>query len=85
MWKRFIDILEWLSENCHSYEDIERFYRKMDNLTLVSITCNDLGDAFSIFSSINAKGLPLTLIDLMKVEYLSAVGTLDDDLITIYE
>ena len=85
MWKRFIDILEWLSENCHSYEDIERFYRKMDNLTIVSITCNDLGDAFSIFSSINAKGLPLTLIDLIKVEYLSAVGTLDDNLITIYE
>ena len=85
MWKRFIDILEWLSENCHSYEDIERFYRKMDNLTIVSITCNDLGDAFSIFSSINANGLPLTLIDLMKVEYLSAVGTLDDDLIKIYE
>lgn len=85
MWKRFIDILEWLSENCHSYEDIERFYRKMDNLTIVSITCNDLGDAFSIFFSINAKGLPLTLIDLMKVEYLSAVGTLDDDLIKIYE
>lgn len=85
MWKRFIDILEWLSENCHSYEDIERFYRKVDNLTIVSITCNDLGDAFSIFSSINAKGLPLTLIDLIKVEYLSAVGTLDDNLITIYE
>lgn len=85
MWKRFIDILEWLSENCHSFEDIERFYRKMDNLTIVSITCNDLGDAFSIFSSINAKGLPLTLIDLIKVEYLSAVGTLDDNLITIYE
>ena len=85
MWKRFIDILEWLSENCHTFEDIERFYRKVDNLTIVSITCNDLGDAFSIFSSINAKGLPLTLIDLIKVEYLSAVGASDEKLITVYE
>lgn len=85
MWKRFIDILEWLSENCHTFEDIERFYRKVDNLTIVSITCNDLGDAFSIFSSINAKGLPLTLIDLIKVEYLSAVGASDENLITVYE
>lgn len=85
MWKRFIDILEWLSENCHTFEDIERFYRKVDNLTIVSITCNDLGDAFSIFSSINAKGLPLTLIDLIKVEYLSTVGASDENLITMYE
>ena len=85
MWKRFLDINEWLSENCHTFEEIETFYKKVDKLTIVSITCNDLGDAFSIFSSINAKGLPLTLIDLIKVEYLSTAGASDESLINIYE
>lgn len=37
---------------------------------MLRITVNDLTDAFSIFTSINAKGLPLTLIDLLKSYYL---------------
>lgn len=85
MWKRFMDILEWLNENCHTYEDLVVFYDKLNHLTFVTITCNDLGDAFTIFSSINAKGLPLTLIDLIKVKYLSTVGNLESSLIKEYE
>ena len=85
MWKRFVDILEWLNENCHTYDDLVVFYNKLNRLTFVTITCNDLGDAFTIFSSINAKGLPLTLIDLIKVKYLSTVGNAELSLIKEYE
>ena len=85
MWKRFIDILEWLDENCHSFEELEIFYNKVNRLTFVAITCSDIGDALAIFSSINAKGLPLTLIDLIKVKYLATVSSLDDNLIKKYE
>lgn len=85
MWKRFIDILEWINENCYTYDDLVVLYDKLNYLKFVIITCNDLGDAFTIFSSINAKGLPLTLIDLIKVKYLSTVGNLESNLIKEYE
>lgn len=47
------------------------FYTKLNNVELLRITVNDLTDAFSVFTSLNAKGLPLTLIDLLKSYYLS--------------
>ncbi|GGP11247.1 DUF262 domain-containing protein [Oceanobacillus neutriphilus] len=50
---------------------INEFYHKLNNVELLRITVNDLTDAFSVFTSLNAKGLPLTLIDLLKSYYLS--------------
>lgn len=47
------------------------FYNKLNEVELLRITVNDLTDAYSVFTSLNAKGLPLTLIDLLKSYYLS--------------
>lgn len=46
------------------------FYDKLKEVEILKIEVSDLTDAFSIFTSFNAKGLPLTLIDLLKSYYL---------------
>ncbi|MCG4457737.1 hypothetical protein MAM08_08865, partial [Erysipelothrix rhusiopathiae] len=46
------------------------FYNKLNQLEVLRIVAENISDAFTVFSSINAKGLPLTLIDLMKSSYL---------------
>lgn len=51
-------------------QSLKEFYEKLNNVELLRITVNDLTDAYSVFTSLNAKGLPLTLIDLMKSYYL---------------
>ena len=38
----------------------------------------ELGDAFNVFSSLNSKGLPLTLIDLLKGEFISAASLVNE-------
>lgn len=50
---------------------LNEFYNKLNEVELLRITVNDLTDAYSVFTSLNAKGLPLTLIDLLKSYYLS--------------
>lgn len=54
-----------------TFEELNEFYNKLNNVELLRITVNDLTDAYSVFTSLNAKGLPLTLIDLLKSYYLS--------------
>lgn len=46
------------------------FYNKVNSSEILKIQVNNLSDAFTIFTSFNAKGLPLTLIDLLKSYYL---------------
>lgn len=53
------------------FEELNKFYNKLNEVELLRITVKDLTDAYSVFTSLNAKGLPLTLIDLLKSYYLS--------------
>ncbi len=53
-----------------SFENISNFYKKLNSIEILIIKVNNLTDAFSIFTSFNSKGLPLTLIDLLKSYYL---------------
>src|SRR5699024_3864764 len=55
----------------NKFSKLRQLYNKLNNVELLRITVNDLTDAFSVFTSLNAKGLPLTLIDLLKSYYLS--------------
>lgn len=55
----------------NTFSKLRQLYNKLNNVELLRITVNDLTDAFSVFTSLNAKGLPLTLIDLLKSYYLS--------------
>lgn len=68
--KRYKFIYEWLNEKFSDLEEINNFYKKLNEVILLRITVSDLSDAFAVFSSLNAKGMPLTLIDLLKTEYL---------------
>lgn len=71
MVKRYTSIVEWIRENLGSdFEKIIKFYQKVNHLELLQIIVDELVDAFSIFSSLNGKGLPLSLLDLLKVQYL---------------
>lgn len=76
MVKRYNYIIEWLREECINFNSLMKFYDKVNQLEILQIIVDDLVDAFSIFSSLNAKGLPLSLLDLLKVQYLEqATGT----------
>ena len=63
-----------------SFDKISKFYKKLNSIEILIIKVNNLTDAFSIFTSFNSKGLPLTLIDLLKSYYLkNAVTYLEEE------
>lgn len=70
--KRYNFIVDLFEEEFDGYKDAITFYNKLNNVEILRITANDITDAFTVFSSINAKGMPLTLIDLMKSHYLGS-------------
>lgn len=63
-----------------NFSELNKFYEKLNNVEILKIKVTNLSDAFSVFSALNSKGLPLTLIDLLKNEYLR-IAT-DDNLDT---
>lgn len=76
--KRYSYIQELLNNNFYEKGNTKKssalaneFLQKLNNAEILRITVNNLTDAFSVFTSFNAKGLPLTLIDLLKSYYLS--------------
>ncbi|AKP64981.1 type I restriction-modification system protein [Levilactobacillus koreensis JCM 16448] len=70
--KRYKFITELVDENFEDFSELKGFYDKLNSLILLRITMGDLVDAFTVFSSLNAKGLPLTLIDLLKSTFIKA-------------
>ncbi|MDE8276396.1 DUF262 domain-containing HNH endonuclease family protein [Erysipelothrix rhusiopathiae] len=68
--KRYKYILELYEEQFKEPKELIDFYNKLNQLEVLRIVAENISDAFTVFSSINAKGLPLTLIDLMKSSYL---------------
>jgi uncharacterized protein with ParB-like and HNH nuclease domain len=74
--KRYKHIKSLLGgETFSAFQELTSFYGKINNVEILRITVPDLSDAFSVFSSLNSKGLPLTLIDLLKNEYLRTAIT----------
>lgn len=70
--KRYNHILELLTD-ADTFPDVFAlydFYDRLINVTILQIEAASIGDAFNIFSSLNSKGLPLTLVDLLKSEFL---------------
>jgi len=70
--KRYKYIQELLDneDEIQGFDNIIRFYDKLNSAELLRISVGDTADAFAVFSSLNSKGLPLTLIDLLKTVYL---------------
>ena len=72
------------SESIEDSTDIEKildkiikFYDKLTKAVILSITVTNINDAFTIFTSFNAKGVPLTLLDLLKSTYLKGASDID--------
>ena len=72
------------SESIQDSTDIEKvldkiikFYYKLTKAVILSITVTNINDAFTIFTSFNAKGVPLTLLDLLKSTYLKGASDID--------
>ncbi|MCG3402123.1 DUF262 domain-containing protein [Staphylococcus massiliensis] len=51
-------------------EKLIEFYDKLNHAEILLITVPNLNEGFTVFTSFNAKGLPLTLLDLFKSFYL---------------
>lgn len=73
-YKRYKYIKESLVEKLETHQDVLDFFNKLINLELLSIKVNNISDAYKAFSSLNSKGLPLTQLDLLKVEYLRSAN-----------
>jgi uncharacterized protein with ParB-like and HNH nuclease domain len=70
----FVDI-----ERFPNFESLKDFYKKLIGILILQIKVGNLGDAFTVFSSLNSKGLPLTLVDLLKGEFLGAAVRLHQE------
>ena len=75
--KKYFKIYQLISEEFYNnFDSLKNFYqKKLLNIKILRITVNNLSDAFSVFSSLNSKGMPLTLIDLLKNEFLRYATT----------
>ncbi|MCK5295233.1 MAG: DUF1524 domain-containing protein, partial [Arcobacteraceae bacterium] len=58
----------------YSIDDVFEFYKKVVSAIIVKIEVNDIASAFTLFESINNRGVPLTPIDLIKN---SIIGEMD--------
>jgi len=65
-------------ENFPTIGDLYVFYEKINAIEMLQIYVPNLSDAYSVFSSLNSKGLPLTLIDLLKNEVVKSSNGEDD-------
>lgn len=73
-FKRYKYIVELVDSSFTTFQEINSFYQKLMQLELLKVSVPELGDAFNVFSSLNSKGLPLTLIDLLKGEFINVAS-----------
>jgi uncharacterized protein with ParB-like and HNH nuclease domain len=69
-YKRYKETVDKLKEDFSTFRDLKRFYDKLNAVEILKISVTKLNDAYSIFSALNSKGLALTLVDLLKNEFL---------------
>ena len=80
----FERITEYLNENSHDENFFQTLLEKINSATLVKIEVNNHSDAYTLFESLNNRGIPLTAIDLIKNKLLSKLeklepGSIDDN------
>ena len=69
--RRYEFICSLFEEVLTTPRELLDYFDKLNDLEVLQIEVPDIGDAFNVFSSLNSKGLPLTLIDLLKGEFIS--------------
>lgn len=76
----FYDRLNAVDENeqlIYSYEDVQNILVKLNSATLVKIDVATHADAFTLFETLNNRGVPLSAIDLIKNKLLGHLEKLD--------
>ena len=69
-YKRYKETLDKLKDEFPTFRRLKVFYDNLNGVEILKISVTRLNDAYSIFSALNSKGLPLTLVDLLKNEFL---------------
>ncbi|MFO7802036.1 MAG: DUF262 domain-containing protein, partial [Desulfovermiculus sp.] len=75
---------EIAGEDGHKIEAIIDFLDKVNKACLVKIEVATHADAYTLFESLNNRGMPLTAIDLIKNKLLSQVNSADPEKVDHY-
>ena len=81
-YEYFQDRLKEVDENGALLFDTNKlldFYNKVIKSMVVKIEVNDISSAFTLFESINNRGIPLTPIDLIKNSIIGQMEQIDKD------
>lgn len=75
---------EMVGDDSHKIEAIIDFLDKVNKACLVKIEVATHADAYTLFESLNNRGMPLTAIDLIKNKLLSQVNSSDPEKVDHY-
>lgn len=76
MYKTYHYFLDRLNEkddddkSIYNYEKAQEFLRKLNSATIVKIDVNNHSDAFTLFETLNNRGVPLSAVDIIKNKLL---------------
>ena len=65
-------------------DDIIAFLRKLERTCFVKIQVSTMADAYTLFNSLNNRGLPLSIVDVIKNALLARLDKLDREKLTCY-
>lgn len=64
-YKKFNECLE-----DKNYAELKEIYEKVTNLTFISVKVQDEQDGYTLFDTMNTRGMPLSAIDIIKNSYM---------------
>ncbi|QWZ55587.1 MULTISPECIES: DUF262 domain-containing protein [Gammaproteobacteria] len=77
-YRHFLSRIEQLQEGSHNKAtSLLALIEKVNSATLVKIDVNSHSDAYTLFESLNNRGVPLTAIDLIKNKLLATLESKD--------
>lgn len=74
---RLLEIDDRTQRNKFSIEELFFFLKKVESSMMVKIDVDGISSAFTLFESINNRGMPLTPIDLIKNSIIGEMGKKD--------
>lgn len=75
---RRLEELDDYEEQIYSYEETKSLIKKLNSATLVKIDVANHADAFTLFETLNNRGVPLSAIDLIKNKLLGQLEKEDE-------
>lgn len=69
IWKSFQNKLEIFK----TIEEVEEFYHKLNSCNYVQMIPDNTSDAYVLFEALNNRGMPLSIIDILKIDYFKGI------------